>query len=494
MEPLLQQAGSRWYKAHEVFHLLRCANDIVSVTNYSAKPKHGDLFIIKRSKFPRWKQDGHSYRLRRSGTGVREDREKYYDSSDAVVCTYVHSADSSSFHRRAYWLMCFPDTVLVHYLDDRLAECRGVKEKYDEPLESTPISSQTTEMFEDSDQAEELARVEIVDFSPDWDDVTGGAKVLICVSPAVAVPDTRLLFVAFDDIRVSLEHVQVGVMRCRAPPHMPGFVDLYLLYDDHELTVQRKQFQYKQMSRKRSEPSAVSWRSLNDHEFKVRLVEHMTSFDTTMDWQIGDPDDSSIDNLIAQFVMRIQQLGQDPKVLDEHGFSIIHYCAALDMTTTLKLFDDDDYYVKTEDGLTPLEIAMAREKFGAIAVLTELSSELDDATEINTKTEDRIRSALTCGTRQRTQSEKGVEKQVKLIQSNVKSWLMRRHLNDVSRATGIMKRGNCQTAVNTLLLRKQFLDQKKAAQLIQKTYRLWLRNKESLKSTVRQWPSFKRMS
>mmetsp|Transcript_26718 Transcript_26718/g.48132 ORF Transcript_26718/g.48132 Transcript_26718/m.48132 type:complete len:494 (+) Transcript_26718:895-2376(+) len=487
MEAIMQIALARWLRAHEVFRLLRFPGDLSIVTEYSEKPKHGDLYIIQKTRFSRWKQDGHSYRLRKSGTGVREDREKYNDGTDTVICTYVHSADSPSFHRRAYWLQSSPDTVLVHYLDDRLVECGSGDKIPEEPQGSTQISSQTSDMLEDYDVLEDLSRVEIVDYSPDWDDVSGGAKVLLCVSPAVLVPDLRLLFVAFGDTRVNLEHVQLGVMRCRAPPHMPGFVDLYLIYDGQELSLERKSFQYKQSSKKRAEPTTISWRSLNDHEFKVRLVEHMTSFDTTVDWEQSDPDDTNIDDLIAQFVIQMQHRGRDTNRFDDYGFTIIHYCAALGMTKALKLFDDEDYSIKTAEGLTPLEIAKMRDQSAAVAVLLTHEGELPKSSSKCGSDDEAL--GKSASTRTKKLSEQDIEKQVKVIQSNVKSWLIRRHFNDVQRATNTLRR-----AVRTLLLRKQFLDQKKAAKLIQKTYREWLNNKESLKSSVRKWPSFKRIS
>jgi hypothetical protein len=53
--------------------------------------------------------------------------------------------------------------------------------------------------------------------------------VLICVSLAVVVPDSQLLFAAFGETQVSLEQVQFGVMPCRAPSHRAGFVELYLI-------------------------------------------------------------------------------------------------------------------------------------------------------------------------------------------------------------------------------------------------------------------------
>jgi hypothetical protein len=349
---------------------------------------------------------------------------------------------------------------------------------------STQFSSETSDVpeegegcCEDFPKTQEDTRscdaVEIVDFSPDWDDVSGGAKVLICVSPAVVVPDYQLLFVAFGETRVSLEHVQLGVMRCRAPPHRAGFVELYLMYDGQELSLQRKQFEYRQLSRKRSEATEVSWQSLNDHDFKVRLVEHMTSFDNTLDWDIGTPDDDSIEDLIAQFVLRMQRTGQQITGLDEHGFSIVHYCAALDMTKPLKLFEEAEVNLKSAEGLTPLEVASILHKFKAMSTLLAEGADPVFTTAESVDVITRMSASKTSKL-----SAKELESQVKIIQSNVKTWLMRRHFRDVQRATGTLRRGNSYSAVRTLLLRRHFLEQKKAAKLIQKTVRCWLLEKD----------------
>jgi hypothetical protein len=58
------------------------------------------------------------------------------------------------------------------------------------------------------------------------------------------------------------------------------FVELHLMYDGQEFSLQRKQFKYHQLSYKPSEATEVA---LNDHDFKVRLAEHVTSFDNTLD-------------------------------------------------------------------------------------------------------------------------------------------------------------------------------------------------------------------
>jgi len=83
-------------------------------------------------------------------------------------------------------------------------------------------------------------RIEVVDFSPEWDYVEGGAKVLVCLNPHSAVEQV-LRQSALNEAKFSVafglaEPVQVtflqpGVLRCYAPKHEPGSVPLRLLFN-----------------------------------------------------------------------------------------------------------------------------------------------------------------------------------------------------------------------------------------------------------------------
>jgi len=61
------------------------------------------------------------------------------------------------------------------------------------------------------------------------------------------VPQPHLLLCAFGDVKVHVESVQLGVLRCYTPVHDPGIVDLYLLYDNKEITRLKKEFEFKEI-------------------------------------------------------------------------------------------------------------------------------------------------------------------------------------------------------------------------------------------------------
>lgn len=94
----------------------------------------------------------------------------------------------------------------------------------------------------------EIPSVNIIDYSPEWSEITGGSKVLICIEPAIMVPQPHLLLCAFGDYTVHVESVQLGVLRCYTPAHAPGLVELYLVYDGKEITQLRKEFEFKEIN------------------------------------------------------------------------------------------------------------------------------------------------------------------------------------------------------------------------------------------------------
>ena len=70
--------------------------------------------------------------------------------------------------------------------------------------------------------------VHILDFSPDWDFVTGGAKVLICLDRDVPT-DAGDIRAKFGTVEVQVERMTPTVLRCRAPPCAAGSVELCLM-------------------------------------------------------------------------------------------------------------------------------------------------------------------------------------------------------------------------------------------------------------------------
>lgn len=78
-----------------------------------------------------------------------------------------------------------------------------------------------------------LMSLEIVDYSPEWDFTQGGAKILVCLKPSNLLESIDLsqtsLQLAFGQVSVPVTLLQPGVLKCNAPAHEAGFVDIRLL-------------------------------------------------------------------------------------------------------------------------------------------------------------------------------------------------------------------------------------------------------------------------
>ena len=80
-----------------------------------------------------------------------------------------------------------------------------------------------------------LLPFEILDFTPDWDFCSGGAKLMVACSFS---PHAQLdvsnaqLHVMFDREQVLATVLRPGVVRVRVPPHDAGPVELKLTFGD----------------------------------------------------------------------------------------------------------------------------------------------------------------------------------------------------------------------------------------------------------------------
>ncbi len=136
---IFETAKVRWLNVEEIITLLSTPGLIQQgSTAPSAPPVSGALLLFDRSVVRTYKLDGHTWIKKRNNPNkVREDHVKLrYKGQYRVAGTYVHSADVSTFHRRAYRLIADPgssapvaflgqdmppaentELVLVHYLD-----------------------------------------------------------------------------------------------------------------------------------------------------------------------------------------------------------------------------------------------------------------------------------------------------------------------------------------------------------------------------------------
>lgn len=421
LDRLIQLSKSRWFKPSEVFQILRFypSSGLSFNKTFQQPPASGELYLIYKPEFKRWKQDGHFYVQRRNGSGVREDREKYRDELEVIQCTYVHGAGvcssckchgeffcsncglmvtASTFHRRAYWRVNDPDIILVHYLNDSLRETAASEE------ESTTISvsseSSSYMNYEPDEQirrleealmnldADDHQNVEITEYAPDWDFREGGAKVIICVEPPIMVPYPALLSCHFGENTVQIECIQLGVLRCYAPPNNTDKVDIAIYYDQKQITVSSRPFYYKDIE------------IVLNHQIKGSVTN---SYSYNSAAQIYEND------LHAQ-------ISHDHEELMDYSDEIFGYSFSQNNKNLPK-------------------------------ILHNLSS---------------------------STIQNDFESHVKLIQRTVRMWLRRRKTHEIQRAVKTLQRGDIYLAIRTLHARKQFKDQRKAAILIQKTVRAWL--------------------
>ena len=122
----------------------------------------------------------------------------------------------------------------------------------------------------------------ITDFSPSWDDISGGAKVIITGEPRVEFDaDMRCVF---GTVAVHAERLAPNVLRCEAPTHPAGVVSMYLVLangNGHPVS-EISSFEYIESSTARTakQPAAANMNmasEMDDRSFQMRLVQLLTT-------------------------------------------------------------------------------------------------------------------------------------------------------------------------------------------------------------------------
>ena len=123
----------------------------------------------------------------------------------------------------------------------------------------------------------------IMDFSPSWDDVKGGAKVIITGEPQVEFDGDVPLCVIFGSVAVVAERLAPNVIRCAAPEHTPGVVSMFIAVADgnrHPIS-EICSFEYVDSSvgrgQNRRVGSKVADEEMSDRDFQCRLVHLLTT-------------------------------------------------------------------------------------------------------------------------------------------------------------------------------------------------------------------------
>ncbi|OQR90022.1 calmodulin-binding transcription activator, partial [Thraustotheca clavata] len=272
---LATAARERWLNKDEIVFLLlhykACCGLIPLMTNVMQKPPSGSIFFCSSSMD--YRKDGWNWQKKKgSETMVREDRAKLVVNRELVVLgAYAHSADSSIFHRRCYVLRAEePRIMLVHYLEDSKGKSKAtpVSLVQDEPmlmgdmdLFDLTVDSNMSDIydppnFQDKDMPPvipiqtsiTIKPLHITDFSPNWDFISGGAKLLICTSETL--PSNTQFLVQFGQaVPILAECISSTVLRCTAHKTMqPGYVSLTIVTYCNDTIVPMSEacnFQYK---------------------------------------------------------------------------------------------------------------------------------------------------------------------------------------------------------------------------------------------------------
>jgi len=101
-------ARCRWLNVSELECILDSNNPLFDITPHPPKspPISGSIFLYDRSATRNYKDDGHVWIKKRNSPKVREDHVKLrIGGRYRVAGCYVHSADVSTMHRRAYHLL-----------------------------------------------------------------------------------------------------------------------------------------------------------------------------------------------------------------------------------------------------------------------------------------------------------------------------------------------------------------------------------------------------
>jgi len=315
-----------------------------------------------------------------SSTGAEEfsDEETCDSQGDITPYTNTYHINNESLMDFVNSLIANPDTT----------PAPGVQQISSSPVISThtislqPILTPFTPNVETQTDITSCAvpclgrLAKISDFSPEWDYVEGGGKLLIMG------PDFHSglnYHVMFDQIEVPAELVQDGVLRCRTPPHFkPGFVSICVTRGNFVLFSEVCHFEY------RTKDTANDSMNMNERNFKLRIIEQLerlerevnssnsvdsvTLSESIMESLSQTLEDKylSEDQLEEVFVKILSNLmeGIDNcdvlNVQDREGYTLLHYACGLryrGLASTLVAYGANPN-IQDRNGNSPFQWAM----------------------------------------------------------------------------------------------------------------------------------------
>jgi len=184
----------------------------------------------------------------------------------------------------------------------------------------------------------------ISDFSPEWDYVEGGGKILIMG------PDFHNglnYHVMFDQVEVPAEIVQDGVLRCRIPPHFkPGYVSFCVTRGNFIIFSEVCHFEY------RVRQTATDSMNMNERNFKLRIIEQLERLEREVN------SSNSMDSItISESIIESLSQSFEDKYFTEKQLEEVFVKIFLNLMEGIE--NNDTLNAKDRDGLTLLHYACA---------------------------------------------------------------------------------------------------------------------------------------
>eukprot|EP00743_Colponemidia_sp_Colp-15_P009872 GILK01010820.1.p1 GENE.GILK01010820.1~~GILK01010820.1.p1 ORF type:complete len:870 (+),score=131.11 GILK01010820.1:119-2728(+) len=282
-------------------------------------------------------------------------------------------------------------------------------------LDST-VNQLATEASQEANEAERC----ILDYSPEWDFTSGGAKILICIPATLcATAEASPLTCLFGETSVSGHLIQPGVVRCHAPPHAAGKVTITVIAGDMVLpSLNLKPFEYLEKlsetdrlataglrTKPNARPRDADWLDMSDRDFKVRIIERLGEIEARMIKQtdhaeplestdlhslsiseLNQLSDQALERLLRRMLSVVSNANQLVNELDESGNALLHYVAAVGFTRVIPVLMEFGAIIdlRNGSGLTPLHLASGRGQESACAVLVSFGSDIH-AQDLNSR-------------------------------------------------------------------------------------------------------------
>jgi len=209
--------------------------------------------------------------------------------------------------------------------------------KYIQPSHQTVIGDNTQEIVinnKDTCMSGKLAK--LTDFSPEWDYVEGGSKILI-MSPDFH--NGLTYFCMFDQVEVPAELVQDGVIRCRTPSHYkPGYVSFCVTRGNFVLFSEVYNFEF----RVRDAPSDLL--SMNERSFKLRIIERLERLEREVNSASAIESVSLPENIMESLTTSLEDKCLTEEQMEEVFVKILSsLMKRLDNTDTINSQDRDGF-------------------------------------------------------------------------------------------------------------------------------------------------------